>query len=216
MASTARTSISNAFTQAAKVTSMRRSVASLPCTCNSLVSRMTNLRFQSTSAASTSTSSSSSSLPPSITNAAGSSTSATTAAPTKPKSQLSHDTRSALALLRSQPSHYIITSIYQRRFLLTPRDIVTVPRLKDVNVGDVITLDKIHEVGSRDYTLRASDGEFLSPAVNVRATVIEHTKSKMEETVKFKKRKGYRKTIKNKSRYTRLRIGEIVLGGDNA
>lgn len=91
---------------------------------------------------------------------------------------------------------------------------MTVPRLKDVNVGDVITLDKIVEVGSRDYTLRSSDGEYLSSsnAVSVRATVIEHTKSKMEETVKFKKRKGYRKTIKNKSKYTRLRIGEIVLG----
>lgn len=87
------------------------------------------------------------------------------------------------------------------------------PQLKDVKVGDVIRLDKIHEVGSRDYTLRASDGQFLkADSVHVRATVVEHTKGKMEETVKFKKRKGYKKTIKNKSKYTRLRIGEIVLG----
>jgi len=32
---------------------------------------------------------------------------------------------------------------------------VTVPHLKDVNVGDILTLTRIHEVGSRDYTLRA-------------------------------------------------------------
>lgn len=90
---------------------------------------------------------------------------------------------------------------------------MTVPRLKDVQVGDVIRLDKIHEVGSRDYTLRATDGEFLrDAAVHVQATVVEHTKGKMEATVKFKKRKGYTKTIKTKSKYTRLRVGEIVLG----
>jgi large subunit ribosomal protein L21 len=49
-------------------------------------------------------------------------------------------------------------------------------------------------------------------AVHVQATVVEHTKGKMEATVKFKKRKGYTKTIKTKSKYTRLRVGEIVLG----
>ena len=77
----------------------------------------------------------------------------------------------------------------------------------------MIKLDKIHEVGSRDYTLRATDGEFIKDtAVHVRATVVEHTKGRMEATVKFKKRKGYTKTIKTKAKYTRLRIGELVLG----
>lgn len=128
-----------------------------------------------------------------------------------------YDTTSALSLLKSQPSHYIVASIYLRRFLLTARDVVTVPRLKDVKVGDVIRLDKIHELGSRDYTVQASEGEHLgSEIVECRATVVEHTKGKMEETVKFKKRKGYRKTIKSKSNYTRLRIGDIVVGGEQA
>ena len=96
---------------------------------------------------------------------------------------------------------------------MTPRDILTLPRLKDVKVGDIIQLERIHEVGSRDYTLRASEGDFLAPTlVKCAATVIEHTKGRMEETVKFKRRKGYHKTIKNKSMYTRLRIGEISLG----
>lgn len=108
------------------------------------------------------------------------------------------------------------------------------PRLKGVAVGDVIAFDKIHEVGSRDYTLRASEGQTLAAAptvsaandeetmaqtqaqaaglVSCRATVVEHTKGQMEETVKFKRRKRYTKTIRNKSKYTRLRIGEIVIG----
>lgn len=44
-----------------------------------------------------------------------------------------------------------------RTLLLTTRDVFTIPRLRDVQVGDVLELDRIHEVGSRDYTLRAQD-----------------------------------------------------------
>ena len=41
--------------------------------------------------------------------------------------------------------------------MVTASDIVTLPRLKDVQPGDVIELDRIHELGGRDYTLRAQD-----------------------------------------------------------
>lgn len=63
----------------------------------------------------------------------------------------------ALALLKSQPSHYAVASITGRTYLVAKGDLVTVPRLKDVQVGDVLVLDKVHEIGSRDYTLRAQD-----------------------------------------------------------
>lgn len=82
--------------------------------------------------------------------------------PSSSSSDLSHvpevdSTASALTLLKSQPSHYIIASLVGRTFLLSPRDVFTIPRLRDVEVGDVLELDRIHEVGSRDYTLRAQD-----------------------------------------------------------
>ncbi|KAN0063783.1 hypothetical protein ACQY0O_003833 [Thecaphora frezii] len=73
--------------------------------------------------------------------------------PTEPISSTSE----ALQLLRAQPNHYVVASITGRTFMLAPSDLVTVPRLKDVQVGDVIELDRIHEVGSRDFTLRAQD-----------------------------------------------------------
>ena len=63
----------------------------------------------------------------------------------------------ALSLLKSQPSHYAIASITGRTYLVSTGDLVTVPRLRDVQVGDVLVLDRVHEVGSRDYTLRAQD-----------------------------------------------------------
>jgi large subunit ribosomal protein L21 len=117
-------------------------------------------------------------------------------------------TSSALNLIRSQPSQYVVATVAGRKYLLTPRDILTVPRLKDLRVGDVLALSEIHELGSREYTLRGNP--IISPSrVKVEATVIEHTKGKQEVVVKRKRRKGYYKTIRNKHPYTRLRIGRI-------
>ncbi|KAK7445379.1 hypothetical protein VKT23_014796 [Stygiomarasmius scandens] len=119
-------------------------------------------------------------------------------------------TASALDLIRSQPSHYVVASVVGRKYLLAPRDVLTVPRLRDVKVGDVISLDEIHELGSREYTLRGNPT--IPPSnVKVEATVVEHTKGKMEFIFKKKRRKGYQKTKKHKQTYTRLRIGDIEI-----
>jgi large subunit ribosomal protein L21 len=85
-----------------------------------------------------------------------------------------------------------------------------VPRLKDVRVGDIISLSQIHEIGSREYTLRG-DQAIPTQRIRVQATVVEHTKGKMEVVFKKKRRKGYQKTIQNKHPYTRLRIGSIEI-----
>ena len=117
---------------------------------------------------------------------------------------------SAISFVRSQPSQYVFATFAGRKYLLAPRDLLTVPRLKDVRVGDVLALSEIHEVGSREYTIR---GNPIVPPENVKveATVVEHTKGKMEVIFKKKRRKGYQKTIKHKQTYTRLRIGPIDL-----
>ncbi|KAH8832898.1 ribosomal protein L21-like protein, partial [Flagelloscypha sp. PMI_526] len=116
---------------------------------------------------------------------------------------------SALALIRSQPSQYLVANFLGKKYVLTPRDVLTVPRIRDVKVGDVLALDTIHELGSREYTLRGNPA--ISPSlVKVEATVIEHTKARMESKFKKKRRKGYRKTIKSKHPYTRIRIGDFV------
>ncbi|KAG9102952.1 hypothetical protein FRC06_000657 [Ceratobasidium sp. 370] len=113
------------------------------------------------------------------------------------------DIASALSLIQSQPSHYAVATVAGRKYLLAPRDVLTVPRLRDVRPGDSLHLDAVHEFGSRDYALRGT------LPVRVTATVLEHTKGPMLEIFKKKRRKGYEKTIKHKQTYTRLRIGEI-------
>ncbi|BGP16043.1 hypothetical protein JCM10213_006821 [Rhodosporidiobolus nylandii] len=169
---------------------------------------------------------------------------------------------SALSLLASQPAHYVNALLMGRRYLLAPGDVLTVPKLKWVEVGQRIALTRILEVGSRDYTLRAAnppshpasavasavsaqlvaneapitlrppmsrvvavDGipkdwqrhpdslPYLSEdVVRAELTVIEHTKGKMFEVEKFKRRKGYRRTLRSKLGFTKLRVGEIKLG----
>ncbi|KAH9924722.1 ribosomal protein L21-like protein [Fomitopsis serialis] len=122
--------------------------------------------------------------------------------------QMPATTPHALSLIRSQPAQYVVASVAGRKYLLAPRDLLTVPRLKDVQVGDILALSQIHEVGSREFTMRGSP-TIPQEKVKVEATVVEHTKGKMEVIFKKKRRKGYQKTIKHKQTYTRLRIGPI-------
>ncbi|KAH9935884.1 ribosomal protein L21-like protein [Epithele typhae] len=117
-------------------------------------------------------------------------------------------TPNALELIRSQPSQYIVASVAGQKYILSPRDLLTVPRLNDVKVGDVLKLSNIHEIGSREYTVRGSPIIPLEH-VNVEATVVEHTKGPMQFIVKMKRRKGYKRTVQHKQTYTRLRIGPI-------
>lgn len=83
-----------------------------------------------------------------------------------------------------------------------------VNRLKDVKVGDVLKLDKVRELGSKDYTLKGSP--YVAENIfDISATVIEHTKSKMIQIVKKKRRKNYKRTIEHKQTHTVLRISNV-------
>lgn len=83
-------------------------------------------------------------------------------------------------------------------------------------------------MGSRDYSITSpaakgkevlkaggNTGELETIPDNVvrcSLTVLEHTKSPLERTILKKRRKGYKKTIENKQGWTRLRVGDILLG----
>ncbi|KAK4056036.1 hypothetical protein OIO90_003031 [Microbotryomycetes sp. JL221] len=48
--------------------------------------------------------------------------------------------------------------------------------------------------------------------VKCHVTVLEHTKGKMFTVDKFKRRKGYRRTLRSKLEFTKLRVGHIEIG----
>lgn len=114
-------------------------------------------------------------------------------------------------LIRTEPSQYVVAAFLGRRYILSPRDLLTVPRMRDVALGDVIELNAIQEVGSRQYTLRG-DPTLPQDVVHVQAVVVEHTKGALQKIEKFKRRKGYKRLLDHKQPFTRLRIGPIELG----
>ncbi|KAK4051237.1 hypothetical protein OIV83_003059 [Microbotryomycetes sp. JL201] len=54
---------------------------------------------------------------------------------------------------------------------------------------------------------------FSNGEVACEMTVLEHTKGKMFTVDKFKRRKGYRRTLRSKLEFTKLRVGDIIVGG---
>ncbi|KAI9322453.1 ribosomal protein L21-like protein [Dichotomocladium elegans] len=110
--------------------------------------------------------------------------------------------------LRDQLRYYAIAEIAGRPLLITKNDKVIVNRLKDVKVGDVVKLDRVRELGSKDYAIKGRpyvDEKHFS----ISATVIEHTKSKLIRIVKKKRRKNYKRTIEHKQTHTVLRINQV-------
>lgn len=64
--------------------------------------------------------------------------------------------RTSLALLSTQPPHYIIIHIHGKPYLVTAGDTIRLPFLMHgVMPGDVLRLDRASQLGSREYTLRA-------------------------------------------------------------
>lgn len=123
-------------------------------------------------------------------------------------SAVEQDSTASVQKLREQLRYYAVAEIAGRPFLITKNDKVIVNRLNDVKVGDIIKLDKVRELGSKDYTLKGSP--YVPENVfDINATVIEHTKSKLIQIVKKKRRKNYKRTIEHKQTHTVLRISNV-------
>ncbi|PJF20057.1 Aconitate hydratase [Paramicrosporidium saccamoebae] len=119
--------------------------------------------------------------------------------------------RDALGRIQSQqPSVYAKLLIHNFPFSVVRTDFIVTHRMPDVQVGDVITLDEVREVGSARYKLR---GLPLLPggAVKVTATVMEHSNGLKQRARTRKQRKGRRAMRTIKPRTTTLRVQDIVI-----
>lgn len=128
-------------------------------------------------------------------------------------SSATHNTLDATTLscvqkLRDQLRYYAVTEIAGRPYLITQNDKVIVNRLRDVKVGDVLKLDRVREIGSKDHTL-VGEPYVQDTIYDIQATVLEHTKSKLIQIVKKKRRKNYKRTIEHKQTHTVLRISKV-------
>lgn len=93
---------------------------------------------------------------------------------------------------------------YQYR--ASPDDLIFNPKLKGVDVNDIISLDRVLLAGTRQQTLI---GRPVLPGASVVAVVEEHFRDAKVEVFKMKPRKGYRKHQGHRAQLTALRILEI-------
>ncbi|KAF9914383.1 hypothetical protein BX616_008418 [Lobosporangium transversale] len=114
----------------------------------------------------------------------------------------------SINLLRNQLRYYAVAEIKNRPYLITKNDIIVLDRLKDVSLGDVIELNQIKELGSKDYAIKGQP--YVSPEYySIKATVIEQPKGKMVETFKKKRRKHFQRRYHIKPLHTLLRVSEL-------
>ncbi|KAF2869251.1 hypothetical protein BDV95DRAFT_576906 [Massariosphaeria phaeospora] len=136
--------------------------------------------------------------------------------------QLTPNIRQLLPLLHSQSAHYLTIHIHGRPYLVTQGDTVRLPFLMpDAKPGDILRLNRVTHIGSRDYTLKAPEAEkgtrdhgkrvfYLDERLFVcRAAVVGIESEPMRVMEKTKRRQRHVKHVKSILKYTVLRISEV-------
>ncbi|KAJ3244048.1 hypothetical protein HDU78_011528 [Chytriomyces hyalinus] len=123
----------------------------------------------------------------------------------------SETTKTQLGLLREQPTNSFsaIVELKQRPYFVGIGDIIVTMRMNDLKLGDVIVLDRVREIGSKDYVLKGHP--YVHPQFfSVKAVVIEHPVSAEVVRHHWKKR-GHQPVHTNRNHHTSLRIAEISI-----
>ena len=97
---------------------------------------------------------------------------------------LSPSIRDLLPVLKAQGPHYITVHIHGKPYLVTQGDSIRLPFLMHgVEPGDTLRLNRAINIGSRDYTMKASAAppKLKSPTTDSR-TVIDSTSGQLSST----------------------------------
>ncbi|MCJ1314089.1 hypothetical protein MMC25_007769 [Agyrium rufum] len=148
----------------------------------------------------------------------------------KPESSTSEATKpitqellSLLPALRAQSKHYATIHIHARPYLLQIGDTLRLPfRMPDVQPGDILRLNRLSSIGSRDYTLNGAP--YVDERVfEARAIVVGTESEPMRVVEKTVRRRRKVKRVKSKLRFTILRMvelkvksGEEIMAGNEA
>ncbi|KAL6937977.1 54S ribosomal protein L49, mitochondrial [Hanseniaspora osmophila] len=103
---------------------------------------------------------------------------------------------------------YAIFKIHNRPYLVTEGDKVILPfRMKNVEVGDILKLNDVTTIGSRNYKL--IDYPIDESVYSLQAVVTEKTKRPMRIREVTKRRSRRTRHAKNKADLTILKISEL-------
>ncbi|KAF1999470.1 hypothetical protein P154DRAFT_620901 [Amniculicola lignicola CBS 123094] len=150
--------------------------------------------------------------------------STTGAIETKITTELTGSIKQLLPLLHAQPNHYMTIHLHGHPYLITLGDTIRLPFLMPrVAPGDVLRLNRVTHIGSRDYTLKAPAAQkgtrdaakkvfYLDERLFVcRATVVGEETEPMRVEEKTKRRQRYTRHVFSKHKYTVLKISEVMV-----
>lgn len=137
--------------------------------------------------------------------------SSTTTSMTSSSSSSPSITRDLLEKVSEQyPKLYAKVNIFNFPFTVSRQDRIVMHRLKDVQVGDIIKLDRVREVGSPDYTIKGRP--WINPEYcHVEACVIENGRGAKVLAKEPKRRKGHQRKVTIKPLTTTLLIRDIKI-----
>lgn len=119
-------------------------------------------------------------------------------------------TRQLTKMARQYPNIYAKLNIMNFPFTVSRHDQIVMHRMKDVQVGDTVRLDRVRELGSPDYTIQGRP--WVSPRFfEIHATVMEHGRGAKVTAKTPKQRKGHRRHVTIKPLTTTLRIQDIKI-----
>ena len=102
---------------------------------------------------------------------------------------------------------YAIIETGGKQYRVSENDTITVEKL-DAKPGSSVILEKVMLVADGD---KLSFGNPLLSGAKVEAKVLEQDRAQKIRVFRYKKRKGYRKTIGHRQYVTKLKITKISL-----
>lgn len=113
-------------------------------------------------------------------------------------------------IISQKSSVYAKLLIHNIPFTVHRSDLIVTHRMPKSNVGDVLSLNVIREIGSKDYKL-AGTPILPQGVAEVRATVLEHTTGSKKRAKMRRQRKGRRPLKTIKPLVTLIRVQDIII-----
>lgn len=103
---------------------------------------------------------------------------------------------------------YAIFESGGKQYRATPGDILTLEKLEG-NPGDKLTFDKLLLVSGKDGATPQIGCPYVEKAT-IEAEIVVQKKGNKIRIIKYKRRKGYRRTLGHRQLLTQIRIQQII------
>ncbi|MBI3556483.1 MAG: 50S ribosomal protein L21 [Deltaproteobacteria bacterium] len=109
---------------------------------------------------------------------------------------------------------YAIIETGGKQYRVTSGDVVSLESLKG-DVGQTVTFEKVLLIGGKSDNQTLVGAPYVAKAA-LQAEIVEHTRGEKILTIKYKRRKGYRRTMGHRQELTRVLVTKIDDGHGQA